>query len=153
MLSPHPGALIRPALVASAAFFAAALFAAPVLADQVYHSERLPVVSLGAAEGKGQVVNIHANGPVVGAEERYLLVGAEPGSYAVWIQVCASGAYVDFLTTATLETDPRGNGHARGAFSAAALEPFSGATISVRWTFRRDGVDVYATGCTTVTID
>jgi hypothetical protein len=51
-----------------------------VVADQVYHSERLPfaLTDAGLLAGhpelrSGQVVNIHPNGPVNGALERYMI--------------------------------------------------------------------------------
>ncbi len=66
-----------------------------VVADQVYHSERLPftLTDAGAFVGhpelrSGQVVNIHPNGPVNGALERYMINGAKPNtSYQVVLQV------------------------------------------------------------------
>ena len=122
-------------------------------ADQVYHSERLDLAPLAAQEGTGQVVNIHANGPVIGALERYHLRGAEEGAYEVWIQVCGEGSFTDFVQTAVLETDAQGKGHAQGFFSAADLEPLSGAVVNIRWVLRLEGIDEYATECTTVTID
>lgn len=130
--------------------------AAPAIADQVYHSERLELAPVAAdEEGQGQVINIHANGPVIGAMERYKLTGASPSTdYAVWIQFCLDdGAYADFTQTQILQTDAQGNGHAKAGFSAADLEPFSGAVVDVRWVLRNAGVDSYATPCTTVTID
>jgi hypothetical protein len=57
------------------------------------------------------------------------------------------------MQTAVLGTDLRGNGRASAAFSAADLAPFSGATLMIRWVLRVDAADVYATPCTTVTID
>jgi hypothetical protein len=52
-----------------------------------------------------------------------------------------------------LSTNARGNGHASALISAADLAPFSGATVMIRWVLRVDTSDVYATECTTVTID
>jgi len=55
-------------------------------ADQVYHTERLPlhVTEEGAAAGytlrNGMVVNIHANGPNNFAIEEYILNGAKPNT-------------------------------------------------------------------------
>jgi hypothetical protein len=71
----------------------------------------------------------------------------------VWIQVCAAGEFVDFLQTAVLVTDRHGNGHARAAFSAEDLEPFSGMTIEIRWALKSGRAVAYTTPCTTVTID
>ena len=62
-------------------------------------------------------------------------------------------SFSDFMQTTVLGTDARGTGHASAAFSAADLAPFSGATVVIRWVLRVDASDVYATACTTVTID
>ena len=106
------------------------------------------------ADFHGQVVNIHPNGPVNGALERYQVVRAEPQtSYDVWIQFCSDGAFADFMRTAGIVTNRQGNGHARAKFTAAQLEPFSGATVSIRWVLKSGGVIAYTTACTTVTID
>jgi hypothetical protein len=123
-------------------------------ADGAYHSERLVFSAGSDAAFHGQVVNIHANGPVNGALERYQVVGAGPSTdYEVWIQFCEAGGYADFTQTAVLATDARGNGHASASFSAADLAPFSGATVMIRWVLRVDASDVHTTSCTTVTID
>jgi len=128
--------------------------AIPAGADAVYHSERLELTGPAGTDFHGQVVNIHANGPVIGALERYHVVGATPSTaYAVWIQTCDGGAFTDFLQTAVLTTDGQGNGHAAASFSAADLAPFSGLTISIRWVLESGDAVVYATPCTTVTID
>lgn len=126
--------------------------AQPVVADRVYHTERLELAPLVALEdGQGQVVNIHANGPVIGALERYQMVGATPSTdYEVWIDFCGAGP---FIQTTTLSTDKHGNGHAKAGFSAEDLAPFSGATVEIQWVLRTGGADAYATPCTTVVID
>lgn len=119
-------------------------------ADSVYHTERLELTPTGVETGSGQVVNIHANGPVVGALERYQLKGALPDTtYVVWLVV--GGA--DFMPTATIETDRHGNGHAKARFSADDLAPFSGAVLPVKWELRVDGVAAYETTTTIVTLD
>jgi hypothetical protein len=126
----------------------------PAAADGVYHSERLSFSGGSDPAFHGQVVNIHPNGPVNGALERYQVVQAEPSTdYEVWIQFCTDVEFEDFMQTAVLNTDRRGNGHASAGFSAADLAPFSGATVIIRWVLRSDAADVYATPCTTVTID
>jgi hypothetical protein len=119
-------------------------------ADSVYHTERLELTPIGAETGSGQVVNIHANGPVVGALERYQLKKAMPNTtYVVWLVV--GGA--DFLPTATIETDRHGNGHAKARFSADDLAPFSGAVLPVKWELRVEGIAAYETATTVVTLD
>lgn len=119
-------------------------------ADSVYHTERLELTPLGTETGSGQVINIHANGPVVGAQERYQLKKAMPNSsYEVWLVV--GGA--DFTVTTTINTDARGNGHGNARFSAEELEPFSGAVLPVKWELRLGSVVAYETTTTIVTID
>src|SRR4051794_25809156 len=82
-------------------------------ADDVYHTERLSFVGGVDPAFHGQVVNIHPNGPVNGALERYQVVGAEPSTeYEVWIQFCDDANFTDFTQTTDLTTDARGNGHA-----------------------------------------
>jgi hypothetical protein len=145
------GRLIRLAVLVTLLVVGTAI---PAGADAVYHSERLELTSTADSDFHGQVVNIHANGPVIGALERYHIVGAAASrTYAVWIQTCDSGQFTDFIQTAVLTTDANGNGHASATFSAADLVPFSGQTISIRWVLKSGGAVVYATPCTTVTID
>lgn len=122
-------------------------------ADRAYHTERLQLAPVEGSDeaGSGMVVNIHPNGPVVGAQERYQLRNATPDTeYVVWIVIGGQ----DFMPTATLHTDRHGNGHARARFSAEDLAPFSGAVIpGLKWVLRDDGADAYETPETTVTID
>jgi hypothetical protein len=119
-------------------------------ADSAYHTERLELTPVGAETGSGQVINIHPNGPVVGAQERYQLKKAMPNSsYEVWLVV--GGA--DFMVTDTIETDAHGNGHGSARFSAEDLEPFSGAVLPVKWELRTGGIVAYETATTIVTID
>lgn len=138
----------------AAVVLALTAFASPAGADAVYHSERLQFTG-GGPDFHGHVVNTHPNGPVNGALERYQVVGADADTeYAVWIQTCdAGGVFTDFLMTTTLATNKHGNGHAKAGFTAEALEPFSGAVISIRWALKDGGAIEYTTSCTTVTID
>ncbi len=143
--------LRRVSVLVAIAVFATAGAAA---ADGVYHSERLSFAGGSDPAFHGQVVNIHPNGPVNGALERYQVVRAQPSTdYGVVIQFCGDDDFEDFMQTAVLSTDKRGNGHASAGFSAADLAPFSGATVIIRWVLRVETADVYATPCTTVDID
>lgn len=134
------------------------------LADRVYHTERLDFALTAAGDAAshpelrhGNVVNIHANGPVVGALERYMVNGAKPNTdYDVVLEAFAGGCGGELaltMTTTTLETSRGGNAHGDGFFSADDLAPFSGATVGAHWILRADGVDAYQTACTTVVID
>jgi hypothetical protein len=132
------------------------------IADQVYHSERLDfwLVDEDHPELRsGHVVNIHPNGPVNGALERYMINGAAANAnYQVVIEVfpdlgCAGDPDLS-LPTALLETNRQGNAHGQGHFSRADIDPFSGATLGVFWTLvDEDGDVAYQTDCTVVSID
>jgi hypothetical protein len=136
------------------------------IADQVYHSERLDfrLTDEGDAAGhpelrSGHVVNIHPNGPVNGALERYMINGAAANAnYQVVILAfteldCVGDPTLE-IPTALLETNAQGNAHGKAKFSRADLDPFSGATVGVYWTLEdEDGVVAYRTDCTVVSID
>lgn len=129
-------------------------FAAPgsALADSAYKTERLEFEPVTVSEtGSGMVVNIHPNGPVIGALERYQLKNAQPNTkYDVWLVVAGR----DFTQTATIFTDRHGNGHSKAGFSADDLAPFSGFELPVQWVLRTDDFnDAYTTGVTIVTLD
>lgn len=140
------------------------VFASTTFADRVYHSERLKFALTPAGDASdhpelrsGQVVNIHPNGPVNGALERYMVNGAKPNTtYDVVLEAFADGCDGEpalRLITATLETNAQGVAHADARFTPDDLAPFSGATVSARWTLTAGGVAAYQTSCTTVTID
>ncbi len=138
-----------------------------VVADQLFHSVRLSLELTpdGAAHGhpvlrSGHVVDIHPNGPVNGAHERYLLNGAKPNTaYTVLLRVfdgsCAGPAdsSLDPLKTVTLTTDQQGN--AQGKFDFPASPPLPAPVFfGVRWTLvDGNGVVAYDTDCITVGLD
>ena len=135
-----------------------------VLADQVYHSERLDftLTADGQKAGHptlrdGHVVNIHPNGPVNGAIERYMINGAKPEtSYNVNLSAFAGGCGGNplfELTTTVLKTDKNGNAHGEKIFTPVDLAGLSGRTVGANWTLVSGGVDAYKTICTTVKID
>ena len=147
----------------------AALVAAPIAsADQTYHSERLDfkLTVAGAGAGhptlrSGQVVNIHPNGAVNGALERYMINGAKPNtSYRVEILIFANGDsqclgdLAFFVPTDTLNTNRQGSAHGQGHFSRAELVPFKGAVLPVKWSLLdNNDVSAYESRCTIVTVD
>lgn len=153
------------ALVGGLALVLAPLTA--VVADQLFHSVRLSLVLTpdGAAAGhpalrSGHVIDIHPNGPINGAHERYLLNGAKPNTtYKVMLRVfdnnCAGPAdpTLDPLSTVTLTTNKQGNAEGKFDFPATAPLP-SPIFFGVRWTLV-DGNDVvaYDTDCITVGLD
>lgn len=136
-----------------------------VVADQVYHSEFLPfaLTDAGYLAGhpelrSGHVVNIHTNGPVNGAFERYMINGASSQtSYGVVIVVFdaldCSGTPSLNIPTATLVTNKQGNAQGQAKFTPQDLESFSGLSSGVQWTLVANEVVAYQTDCTVVTID
>jgi hypothetical protein len=152
------------ALALIAASVLAITAATAALADQVYHSERIDFVLTGAGNAAGHaelraghVVNIHPNGPVNGALERYMINGALPHTtYDVVLEAFAGGCGGDSLfamVTAILDTNARGTAHADLVLTPSDLAPLSGATVGAQWTLQAEGVDAYQTPCTTVVID
>ena len=134
---------------------AAAVLTAAAVADGVYHTAQVPLHGLGTAPGGGQVINIHANGPVVFAHEVYLLQGAAPGTYQVTLHVYpgstnCTGSVV-LIPTATLETNSVGNGKADAVFTPADANGLHGLTLSAYWTV--NGPAAYATDCSIITLD
>ena len=135
-----------------------------VVADHAFHSQRLSfaLTTFGALAGhpelrSGQVVDIHANGPQVGALERYMINGAKPNtSYQVVLHVfdggCA-GAPVSLIPTATLGTDAKGNAQGQAVFSPEQLAPFAGMVFGIYWTLVGDDLIAYQTPCIVVAID
>ena len=139
----------------------AALAVAPAAAgDAVYHSQHIALSPVAAGEvGTGFVENIHANGPNVYAHEQYALKGALPSTdYVVWIHVSAPGddtCSAPFLEapTATLSTNPAGNGSAYHVFTPADVGELRGSTVHVYWTATAGGFPAYATACQTIQLD
>ena len=136
-------------------------------ADQLFHSERLDfwLTDDGEAAGhpelrSGHVVDIHPNGPVNGALERYMINGAAPNSsYQVVLQVfsnveCKEGTSLPPISTTLLETNAQGNAHGQWRFSSAETAGFSGFVGGVFWTLvDEDDVVAYRTDCIKVSVD
>ncbi len=137
--------------------------ASPAAADRVYHSERLPffLTAAGATDGhpelrSGHVVNIHPNGPVVGALERYMVSGASPNTdYEVLLKLFFDQCGTSFFeaVTATMTTNGNGVAHEGASFTPADLVGLSGLTVQVHWKLVDGSVEAYTTDCTTVEID
>ncbi|HEV8716993.1 MAG TPA: hypothetical protein VGX03_29755 [Candidatus Binatia bacterium] len=135
-----------------------------VVADQAFHSQRLSfsLTTFGALTGhpelrSGQVVDIHANGPQVGALERYMINGAKPNtSYQVVLHVfdggCAGGQ-IALIPTATLGMDAHENAQGQAVFTPEQLAPFAGMVFGIYWTLVADNIIAYKTPCIVVAID
>ena len=136
--------------------------AGPVAADSVDHTERLPLHPVGDAVGTGFVVNIHPNGPLHFAQERYALRGAEPGvTYSVLLIVDASALDCPFpgleiLMKAELTTNQAGNATAPADFffTPDGIPPcLRGATFPIHWDVTLDNELTHQTADTMVTLD
>jgi hypothetical protein len=129
-------------------------------ADDVYHSEHMPLEPVGSAPLRtGFVENIHAEGPAIYAQEIYVLNGAAPNTdYEVHLVAYAfdpvcEGAPTDF-GFAPLTTNRAGNGQAKRVFRPNDVPAeLRDATHGIRWEVRTAGTTVYETQCTAVTLD
>jgi hypothetical protein len=107
----------------------------------------------------GFVENIHANGPQIYAQERYVLNRALPSTtfevhlIAYPFDPSCTSAPVDFGFV-TLTTNGAGNGVARRTFHVSDVPPqLRNATHGIRWEVRSGTTTIYATGCEVVTLD
>ena len=144
------------------AILMSSIFVGGVAADSVYHTERLILEPVGDATGSGFVVNIHPNGPVVFAQERYALRGAEPNtSYTVWLQIDATGVACDFDgLTIQMKADLRTNGAGNATspadffFQPGGIPPcLRNASFPIHWDVTDGETLAYQTDSTIVTLD
>ena len=135
-----------------------------VVADKDFHSQRLSFsrTEAGALNQhpelrSGHVVDIHANGPQIGALEQYMINGAKPNtSYQVVLDVLDGGCEGDpfgLIPTVTLGTNTQGNAHGQVVFTPAQLAPFAGMVFGIRWTLVAGVVIAYQTPCIVVAVD
>ncbi len=137
-----------------------------VLADQSYHTERLPlaITDAGSAAGhtlrQGMVVNAHPDGPINGAVELYVLNGAKPNTeYSVYWDVVGFGVLPTTTggTTSPLVvvTDSKGNGQFTARISRAfqISQGLTNIDLTLRWLFKANGITVFQTEWTDVHID
>ena len=128
-------------------------------ADATYHTARYQLTAVGNETGTGTVINAHANGPQVAANENYLLIGAQPNTaYQVQLVIYAgdttcSSAPTVTVPSATVETNGAGNGHGKHRFTPADVDGLHGATVGIVWQFMRNGQLAYQTACETVILD
>jgi hypothetical protein len=136
-----------------------ALLASPgAMADQVYHTELLPLEPLGGAAGVGIVVNIHPNGPQRYAIEQYQLRHADANaSYQVWLNLYlgredCSGEPVTLLT-AHIATNGVGNGTGQLVLRPEDVAGLRGLSFPINWTVTQSGLATHQTPCTLVVLD
>ena len=160
-------ALARPRIATVAAGAAAALLCAALLAPSAAADRTFPTTKYeltpvsGAPLRAGHVIDIHAEGPRVYAQERYQLSGALPGAeYQVVLRIfaatdCAAASLVAALPTDTFVTNRAGNGHGSTTFrpadaaGLAALQDEYGLV----WDVLTGGEVAYTTGCQVVALD
>lgn len=150
---------LRSPLTASAiTVLVIALFGAPAWGDAFYHSQHIALQPVGSSPLRsGFVENIHANGPTVYAMERYALVGAAPGSYAVTLHLFADTSCTSVIgpfPSITFATNAVGNGVGHLRLPPSAIPAgFHGATIGIIWELAGDTGATYETACSTVVLD
>jgi hypothetical protein len=136
--------------------------AGPVSADAVYHTERLTLAAVGDAAGTGFVVNIHPNGPLHFAQERYALRHAEPSAtYTVSLIIDASALACSFpgleiVMKAELTTNAAGSATAPADFffTPEGIPPcLRNVSFPIHWEVTLDGVLTHLTADTVVTLD
>jgi hypothetical protein len=135
------------------------LVASTAAADQYFHTSHAELTPIGSAPLRSGFVNdIHANGGVIAAQERYVLNGAMPNTtYTVALHL----SFVDptctvvnaVFPTATFTTNAAGNGEAGWTFnSTKPPPPPNPRTVYIRWVISSGGVPQYQTGCIPVSI-
>jgi hypothetical protein len=147
-------------IVAALALALGVLSGPSARADSTFHTEQIPLMPVGGAPlHVGFVVDIHTNGPVNYALERYVLVGAAPNTtYQVvtWVYAnssCTTTLLPFPLPDATLQTNVAGNGEAGHSISPAAVDGFRGMTLYLVWQVIMGTTVVYQTACIPVPLD
>jgi hypothetical protein len=148
----------RLAVVAAAAVLTS-LSGTAAYADQHYPSQHYDLTPIsGAPLQSGFVENIHADGPIVFAHERYVLNGASPDSLyqvvlSIWTSnLTCSGTPTFQLHPGELQTNAAGNAEAGVTFSPQNVEQAGllGHTVSAMWQVWTGGSPSYETGCEVV---
>lgn len=146
--------------LAVAVVMAGAVSVTPAMADAVYHSEHIALAPVGDAPlGMGFVENIHANGPIVFANERYVLVGASPSTtydvaLRLWVgDTTCAGDPMAVLPTVSFTTNVAGNGVGKVALPPSAADGLHGATLGIVWVISTGGEPTYASSCIDVLLD
>jgi hypothetical protein len=130
-------------------------------ADRAYHTDRIALEAVGGAQGSGFVVNIHPNGPLNFAQERYGLRGAEPNaSYQVFLVINASAipncASLRIQMAADLQTNAAGNGTtpADFVFRPGGIPPcLRNTSFPIHWEVELGGSVTFQTEDIVVTLD
>ncbi len=142
----------------------ASLSIAPVAADKAFHSSNLELslTAEGASAGhpqlrSGHVIDVHPNGPVNAAIERYMINGAKANTaYQVTLRIFGGGCGGDFLTsipTVMLGTDVNGNAHGGTKFTPEDLSGVHGMVFGIKWDLVSGDINAYETACIKVTVN
>ena len=139
------------ALVSTAIVIALLSFSAgTALADQAYHTERLPVHSAAAGYPlrNGMVVNIHTDGTTNFAVEEYNLNGAKPNTTYHLVREFQESLlgqipeWAPLYTGFDLQTDKNGNGNCNIKVLVAQVAPlieFGQTDLHVKFVFIEGG--------------
>jgi hypothetical protein len=154
-----PTSLRVSAIAVAAALVTSMALAVPASADQAFHTERIPLSAVADAPlASGAVIDIHTQGPTIYAQERYVLVGAEPGTtYQVTLGIYSDPGCTALLfpvPTATMTTNAAGNTHGEATFYPQDVEGLPRTTYFIQWQVSvQAGPVAYSTGCIPVTLD
>jgi hypothetical protein len=146
-------------IIIGAVFVTSLLLVVPASADPAFHTQRFRLSPIADAPlTSGAVIDVHAQGPNIYAQERYVLVGAEAGTtYQVTLQIYADPACATLLfpvPTATMTTNAAGNAHGKATFTPQDVEGLPRVTYYIDWEISlQDGPVVYSTGCVPVVLD
>ena len=132
-------------------------------ADGVYKTQHINLQALGDSPLRsGSVTNIHANGPIVYANEQYHLNGAKANTaYGVYLEVhvgdaeCSEPPALVLGPTSTFTTNRAGNGHGKARFAPSDVAGLPTAPVvhGVNWVFKDGDTAAYETGCQQVVLD
>ena len=146
-------------IVGGAALAMSMALAGPASADQAFHTQRIPLSAVADAPlTSGAVIDIHTEGPTIYAQERYVLVGAEPSTtYQVTLLVYSDpgcAALLFPIPTATMTTNAAGSAHGTATFYPQDVEGLPRTTYYIVWQISvQAGAVAYTTGCIPVMLD
>jgi hypothetical protein len=146
-------------IVGVAALMTSIALTGPASADQAFHTQRIPLSAVSDAPlTSGSVIDVHAQGPTIYAQERYVLVGAEPETtYQVTLLVYSDPGCAALLfpvPTTTMTTNTAGNAHGKATFYPQDVEGLPRTTYYIDWQISvQGGAVAYSTGCIPVVLD
>jgi hypothetical protein len=128
-------------------------------ADRDFHTTKYPLSSVADGSLHGWVIDIHAEGPTIYAQERYQLRDVVPGEEYVMNLYAYSDSGCTTLVvavpgTATMTANIAGNARGATTFPPAAVEGLPRTTYHLRWQVTDDnGTVLFQTDCVAVTLD